>query len=266
MKRKRLTMQELHAMDQLYEKKLTKEKIFKLSFTPSLICFLITFMLYYNVIVSCLFAILGGIFGYVYLIEKVVSYNYQLASFEERNFLLVTLTQLLVNKEKPIIIAIRTAKERCSGELKSDLQLVERRLLKGERNGVAEIFNMLREKYKSDSIFTQYLEQLETCIDEGRINIDTLKNITNQHNKIKEEQRDYIRQKKKRKDLLLVICLLALSIILIMSLGVGLTTVYIPFFSRKPFGIFICSIFLINFLLVGYNFLKHYLDFNVTKI
>ncbi len=263
---KKVNIEELNAIEKLYNEGLTKKKIGRICLVPAGLVFVSSFLVFYNPILSIIGALIGGLFGYVYVLKKVISYNYEIASFAERNKFLTTLTQLLINKEKTIVNAIATAKSRTRGELKDDLTILERRLLQGERSGVHNFFEVLNKKYEKDIIFCQYLEQLETSITEGRVNLDTLQDITNYHNLVQEQQRSYTKAKDVRKGHFFTIIMLVMTLLVVIGFSMGLKEAFIPYYSRSLVGLFTGVPFLLLLYYNAYKFTNYYLDYSVTDI
>lgn len=264
-KKRRINIQELDALDKNYGTGLSNKKTMTICLVPTIFAGVATFGVMFNIYLAVVFAIAGFIWGYYSLMPLIIQFNYEESSFKERNKAITILSQLLMDKNKTISKAFSTAKSRLTGEIRSDIYFLETKVGSGDREAVHEAFATVHEKYADDAILRQFLEQMETFRDEGNINGRTLKDLSNYHTDVLEEQVDFMKQKN-----LILQTMIAVTVLLgaLIAMATNFSTFedYLTKFAQTPIG----YIFGISFLLINFwawiGFTKHFYDYSVTTI
>lgn len=234
-KNKVLNIDELNAYKVAYGKPLGKKDYIVYIGMPAILFALFSFLLLYYWWLALIFGVFGAIYGAKTFLPKSIQKQYEIRSFSQRNKFVNNMTQILTDENKTVTKALQVANSRSEGEFQQDITRLQARLMGADNEKIRKSFKLLAEKYKSDIIFTQYLEQLETSMLEGRANIDTLKDVKTYHNDMKKKQNEYEAKKqghlKDMKMLLGVVLIFILSI----TFSFGFDT-YINAFARHPIG------------------------------
>lgn len=243
-KKKVLNVDELNAYKVAYGKPLkAKDYIYYIGM-PALLFGGFSFILLYYWWLSLIIAVLGALYGARVFLPKSVKQHYNSVSFAQRNKFVNNATQILTDENQTVTRALATANSRADGEFKEDIQRLQARLVGADNIQVKDGFKNLSEKYKDDVIFMQYLEQLETAMLEGRVNIDTLKDIKTYHNDMKKKQAEYEAKKQGHLKDMKMLCGVVLVFILSVSFSFGFST-YVNDFAHHPSGWISCGIYLL---------------------
>lgn len=186
---------ELNAYQVAYGKPLNhKDYLFYVGL-PAIVMAGLAYVLWYNLWVSIVCGVIGTIYGFKTIMPKSIKRKYNMKSLQARKIFINNMTQILTDDSKTINKALSIAKERTKGELKEDINLLETKIHGSNKFVISEAFSELKDKYEHDVVFTQYLEQLETAIFEGKNNIDTLQQIKSYHNDMVKKTKEYMRIK-----------------------------------------------------------------------
>lgn len=249
-KRQIINVDELNAYKVAYEEPLeSKDYIFYIG-VPALILGGFTFILLYYWWLSLIMVVVGGFYGAMVFLPKAVQRNYEVHSFKERNKFLNNMTQILTDESMTVQRALVAVTGRAGGEFQEDLKVLQARLLGADGEEVVNAFRVIEDKYIDDVIFVQYIEQLETVVLEGRTNLDTLKDIKDYHNDVKQKQDEYMKLKMGHLMDMRMLMGIIVVFILAISFAFGFQT-YIEAFARTPIGWITVGIYL---LLMGQFF------------
>lgn len=187
-KKKFVNAEEVNAFKVAYGKPLNKKDYLRYAAVPGLVTGVFSFLLLYIWWLSLILGVLGAVYGLKVLMPKIVKRAYERDSFRERNKFVNNMTSLLANDSQTLLTALSRASDRAKGELREDLKILMANILGADQTQVIQAFKNLSSKYHEDITFDQYLEQLETCVLEGRTNLETLKDIKTHHNETKEKR------------------------------------------------------------------------------
>ncbi|TRZ39366.1 hypothetical protein CEQ21_07335 (plasmid) [Niallia circulans] len=251
-KKRVLNVDELNAYKVAYGKPLkTKDYVYYVGM-PALIFAAFSFLLLYYWWISLIMAVLGALYGMKVFLPKSVAKAYQYQSFAQRNKFVNNMTQILTDEGKTVTRALQTANARTEGEFKQDINELQARLIGADNNQIKKAFKTVEDKYQDDVIFTQYIEQLETAMLEGRANIDTLKDIKTYHNDMKKKQNEYENKKISHLKDMKMLGGVVVIFVLAVSFSFGFST-YVNDFARQPIGWITCGIYMV---LMGQFFRK----------
>lgn len=190
-KRNRMTVDELNAIKTSYEEPLKGKDYLKFIGLPGLIAgAFVTIQVYYPLVTLVAF-LLGCLYGWLYLLPKTVKKNYERASLIERNKFLNSMTQVMSDESKTVQQGLDTVTLRIDGAFKDDLIRLQASLFGADTDKARHAFRIITKKYEDDIIFSQYMEQIETSLIEGNSNVETLKDIKEYHNQMKDKQEDF---------------------------------------------------------------------------
>lgn len=249
-KKNLVNIDELNAYKVAYESKLQAKDYLTYVGVPAIGLGIFSFILFYYWWVTIIMIGVGALYGLTFYLPKSIKKQYSDHSFNQRNKFLNNMTQLLTDENKTVTRALLTANERANGEFQTDIQVLQARLMGADNFKIGEGFAELCEKYESDIIFVQYIEQLETAMLEGRANIDTLKDIKTYHNDMKRKQNEYEKQKEGHLKDMKMLAFVVITFILAITFSFGMKT-YVNAFAHHFTGWITLSIYL---SLMGYFF------------
>ncbi len=264
-KRRVVQVDELMAYRKAYGKSIGPMDYVKMVLAPGLGLALLATSLYYTPIVSIIFFIIGVIYGFTFLMPNLIRKEYEVESFSQRNKFINNMTQIMTDDNKTVGMAIGTAKVRAEGEFRDDLIRLEAKLFGADVPGIQDAIDEFGEKYTSDPIFTQYIEQVETAAIEGNTNIDTLKDIKEYHNQMKEKQESYENLKQGHLGDMKTMIFTMVVFILALTFSFGFDT-YLRAFAHAWAGRISASIYLGANMFFMKQFGQYLFDDSVTEV
>jgi hypothetical protein len=176
-----MSVEEVNAYASAYGSPLSKRDYLFMCGIPA--CFgLALYYLLYNPFLAIIGTALGLYYGRFYIVPQTVQRKYAEAALANRSNLLKALTQGATNERMIPAQMIHRALSRIEGEIKEEFEIVETNLALGRLDLIPALFNQIREKYREDIVFCQYMEQLETRFMKGIPNIKALKDMDKAHN------------------------------------------------------------------------------------
>jgi len=260
-----MDVSELNALQQSYGDALSFYDYKRFLLAPVIFTAGFALLLFHSIIITIICGILGGLYAFKAIMPLLVRREYEMKSLNERNRFINSLTQILTDEQKILLVAIELASERTSGELKADLKILQARLDGANRTSIATAFSDLRKKYEKDVLFGQYLEQIETALIEGRQDIEAIKHQKTYHNDTMQNTVQFLKVKEEHyKGVKLVATVIAFIVILI-TFSFGYET-YHEAFTNTLIGNVFGVIFYATLLLLMKSFLKLYFDDEVMSI
>jgi len=260
-----ININELNAYKVAYESKLqAKDYLFYVG-VPAFGFGIFSFILLYYWWFSLFMIGIGTLYGLSYFLPKSIKKQYSDHSFNQRNKFINNMTQLLTDSSKTVQRALLTASERADGEFQMDINVLQARLMGADNYRIGDGFSELSEKYESDIIFVQYLEQLETAMLEGRTNIDTLKDIKAYHNDMKRKQNDYEKKKQGHLKDMKMLAMVIVFFILAITFSFGFKT-YVNAFAHHFTGWITIGIYLTLMGSFFKKFSKYLFDDSIMEV
>lgn len=267
----RVNLEELHALNSAYGQRLKQKEIIQLVGLPAVVLGVFSLILTYIwwIVVGC--TVIGAIYGYRFILPKVVNRRYQMQSLMARNKFLLNLTQVTMDNDLTVLQSLAYVIDETEGELSEDLRSLYAALGVGsDPERVSYLLNNLSEKYHDDVIFGQYLEQLDTIIQEGKNNTDSLQYLTEHHSKMLEKVNLFLKKKNEMLSGVQTLLILMGAIILLFH-GVsffmnGDFAQYMDGYAHHPIGYVSSAICLISLSMILNSFFKQYFDDSVTEL
>ncbi|AMQ98778.1 MULTISPECIES: hypothetical protein [Enterococcus] len=260
-----MDVSELNAYQVAYGKPLDYRDYLNYVGLPCLFMGGFSFALCYYWWIALICGVIGGVYGFKVIMPKSIKRSYELKSLQERNKFINNMTQILTDDSKTVTRALSIAKQRTKGELREDIQILESRLQGADKFQIAEAFREINNKYYSDVVFTQYFEQLETAIYEGRNNSDTMKQIKSYHNDVKRKTEGFMKIKdgylQDMKQMMFIVAVFIGAI----TFAFGFSTFY-EGFARSPIGWVFGSIYFLIMVSFMKSFFKHYFDDEIMSL
>ncbi|HDR6259335.1 hypothetical protein [Bacillus cereus] len=264
-KKKFVNAEEINAFKVAYGKPLNKKDYMRFTTIPGLVTGVFSFLLLYIWWLSLILGLMGGLYGLKVLMPKIIKRAYERDSFRERNKFVNNMTSLLSNENQTLLTALKRAINRANGELKEDLNILMANIIGADQTQVIHAFKQLSNKYREDITFDQYLEQLETCVLEGRTNLETLKDIKTHHNETKEKKDDYERKKEGHMKDMKTLCFIIVVFILAITFSFGFNT-YITAFARHPIGWITSGIYMSILFFFFKSFTAYFFDDSIMEV
>ncbi|EJQ86876.1 hypothetical protein IGW_05268 [Bacillus cereus ISP3191] len=264
-KKKFVNAEEINAFKAAYGKPLAKKDYVRHAAVPGLVVGGFSFLLLYIWWLSLILGCIGALYGLKVLMPKIIKRAYERDSFRERNKFVNNMTSLLANDSQTLLTSLGRASDRSQGELREDLKILIANLMGADQEQVIQAFKQLSNKYREDIIFDQYLEQLETCVIEGRTNLDTLKDIKSYHNEIKEKKDDYERKKEGHLKDMKMLCGVIVVFVLAITFSFSFDT-YITAFAKHPIGWITGGIYMTLMFVFFKSFTAYLFDDSIMEV
>ncbi|WP_241761371.1 hypothetical protein [Enterococcus casseliflavus] len=257
----RVNLDELHALNSAYGERLSgKDLIFLIGYPAFIIgglVFLMTY-LWWAVVIA---AFAGGYLGYRIILPMTVERRYETQSFLARNKFLTLMTQVMEDQTRTVDQSLQLVVKRLDGELARELtQLIAALNVGSDPQRVSALLKELGERYSADLFFGQYLDQLETILQEGKENVEVLQDIFTYHNKVLEKMNEF---RKIKDSLLSGVKIMTIAFLLLILLMHGASYMmngnldqYIQGFSHHIIGYAVATICSVSFFIIFKNFLK----------
>lgn len=256
---------QLNALKGAYEEPYTLFDIFKISMIGAAFFAVISFLTFYYWWLSLTFACIGFIVVMVVIIPANTRRNYELKSWNERNRFVNNFYQLSTNESMPTISIIERLKERANGEFKEEISILHSRLATSSQENFTEAFREFNLPYKKDSIFMQFMEQVEVSVTQGRFSLESMRDLKSFHNDTTKASKSFLHAKTNyMKDLRFIFGMVMLFI-LVLTFATGFDS-YIKVFAHHPIGWIVYGIWYTYLFFILKNYIKLYYDDEVMEM
>jgi hypothetical protein len=264
-KKRNYTLDEVNALRVAYGDPLERKELISSLLIPFFVGGIFTFALFYYWWLALIVGCVSMFYAYKIMLPQNTKRTYEVTAFRERNNFVNNITQMLTNPDRTVLDALKTVTERANGEFKEDLYLLQASIVDANTKEQQEAFQALSDKYKNDVIFDLFVEQLATASIEGRLSVETLKDIKTYHNQVKKKQGDFMAQKQKEAYNFKFIVTIGLVLIMAITFSFGWDQ-FINDYARNPIGWVTSGIYLS--LLGGYfiAFRNRYIDDNIMEV
>lgn len=256
---------DLNAIRTQYENPIRKKEILLFALVPALYVFSLVFSLFYNWKLSLAFSLIGVVYGVAIIMPKMVNRNHYSRSQRERNRFMNSLTQNLVNDNILTEDGLERVSNRLSGELAVDIKELTTRLKYENALEQNLAYETLSNKYKSDRVFVQFVDQLNTATNEGRNNINELDSLASHHDLVLQKQNTFYQVKDEKLMWYCVASVITIAVaatLAITTWNLGYKQVVIS----TPIGWIIGFIFIVFNLIYTHKFVGDYFDDEVMEV
>lgn len=261
----RMTLDELKAYRVAYGQELGPKDYIRYIGIPALVLGGYSWLLLWNVWVTLICVLVGGIYGARYVLPNMVKRQYESIAFMQRNKFLNNMTQAMTDDGQTVQSALQKITPRSDGEFKDDLERYHAMLIGVDDERLRDSTRWFSAKYQGDVIFEQYLEQLETVLVEGKTNIDTLKDIKRYHNDIKTKQSLYATSKLGHMKDMRQMLFISAFLIAVLSISFGFS-VFKEAFANHLVGYITSGVYLVVVSYFLSRFMKFTMDDSVMDI
>jgi hypothetical protein len=185
-KKNYMSAEEINAYRCAYGKPLGKKDYVVMVGLPSVALGGILFFLTYRWYLLIIGFIIGAIYGRKVIMPQSAQRNYEVCAMNERNKLVKVITQSCTNPNMIPSQVLSRSLVRISGEIKEEFEILETNVALGRMDLIPVLFKQIREKYREDIVFCQFLEQLETRFMKGNPNIKAIKEMEMYHSQMLE--------------------------------------------------------------------------------
>ena len=195
MAKKRKTIEELRAYDKAYGRQLTKSRQFKLSVEPAFILSVIATMMWLRPTLSIVFFVIGLLYGYFRIMPRQVKVQYEADALYQRHRAIGILTSAMAgNSSAPAYKVLNAVTSSSEGELHDDFVALTAAVVRVEsERDVHKAFLKIIDKYKADTYFVQFMEQLESYTLDSNLDVETLEMLNDMHNQVYEHSLAFAR-------------------------------------------------------------------------
>lgn len=260
-----LDVTELNALKVAYGKPIDYQDYLNYVGLPAIFLAALATILFYQWWATLIATLVGAYYGLKVIMNRIISRNYELSSLAERNRFLNIMTQTLADSSKTTTKALEKAQKRLKGELKQDIVVLEAGINGVDKFQIMESFSTLSKKYERDVIFTQFLEQLETALFEGRNNVETLKHLKSQHNTTKKRTILFIKVKNGHFKNYKFMILVNFLFIGMMNIMYGFQQ-YLDSFAHSPIGSIFGAVYFLIILAFSRKFCRLYFDDEIMSM
>lgn len=209
------------------------------------------YSLWATIIVIVVFTIIGC----ETQISPNISIRYYRKALQQRQTFMSNMTLALSQRSQTPINALDRSQNGLQGEFKTDIAKLEDAIHHntGDLTHIHNVFENVRQKYKADKFFTQYMQLIENAFLTGTVNREAIDDINTFHNALYQVQKKYITQRHRAMQAIWwVNCILSLLLLMTQLLVFKMHN-WMNLFARKWWGIVACIIYLI-ILLIAYSF------------
>lgn len=263
--KKLYNIEELNAIKTQYEEPLNKKEILVFCLIPAVYIFCFLYFLFYNLVFSIISGLVASLYGLIIILPKMIARNHYIKSQNERNRFMNSLTQNLINDKITTTDGLEKVSTRLNGELSKDIEALVTELRYSDETDKMNAYKVLTEKYKSDRIFVQYIDQLQTATMEGRNNIDELDSLASYHDLILAKQDKFFSIKNER----LMFYTFASVISIAIAITLAFTTWnygYQTHFVNGIVGWIIGGVFILINIYYSHKFILDYFDDEIMEV
>lgn len=263
---KKVDIQDLQAKEEAYGHRLTKAGIARIVLAYALTVLAYAYLLYMRWWIALIAFAIGFAFTYRSVLPKEIAVRYYRRGLEQRNRCINVITQSMTNPENTLTYSLQIAADRLDGEFKQDIEKLLASLLTGSTNDeVHGAFKLLTDKYRDDVIFTQFFEQLETTKFDGKINVETFRNLKNYHNQMFDKQQEYINKRNERKTEVFALTAIVFGVCATLAFSNGLSN-YIHVYAHTFVGLVCSTAFMLLYFFILSRFFQYYYDESITTL
>jgi len=267
---KKRTIESLRAIDRAYGRQLTGSRQLMLSLEPGVILGLLATLMWMRPVMTIIMFIVGLAYGYFSLMPRQVKAQYENDSLYERHKALSTLTGALsASANMPPHTVLTRVAGTTTGELHDDFVLLTAKVVQFEsRSAVHKAFSLIEEKYRADSYFVQYMEQLEAFALDSTLDMETIEMLNDMHNTMYEKSLQFqrVRQGALQETHIMMGVVFGLGVFMeFIAVKLATSKYFFRYFWHGMAGWITGAlmIFAISFIMI--RFYKRYFDTSVTQ-
>lgn len=195
--KKILSLDEMNAYRIAYGNPLLKKEIFTSLAIPFVIGFFAVMILFYYWWLALIAGLVCAFYGYTVLMPDSLERVYRQQARIQRNRFMNNISQLLSNEKETIYNALQWCSQDdvSEGEFQEDLKSLLGDLKDATPTEANQAFSKVSKKYKSDFIFSLFMENLSIAYLEGRTDTEKLKDLKSWHNNLLDETNEYMQSK-----------------------------------------------------------------------
>lgn len=272
MAKERVSLEELQARDDAYGHTLNTNKMIKIMAPYVLAMGAFAYILFVNLMFTGIVMVLAGIYSYLNVLPNEISVRYYRTAYEQRNQLISSFNQYLSNPSITLKYDLYQSSLHLRGEFRSDM--LSLCALVYDTTNVKErhiAFQKIEDKYKDDTLFREFLEQVENSLIRDTKSKDTFHDITVNHDKMFQIQKEWINIRAKHRKNFFVLIAFVLALVLSIAFS---SQGYSPqsfhnwaiTYAHSWIGIGFSIVFLICLTFITNGFFKLYYDEDLNFI
>lgn len=216
----RVSLEELQARDDAYGHTLNTNKMIRIMAPYVLAMGAFGYILFVNLMFTGIVMVLAGIYAYLNILPNEISVRYYRTAYEQRNQLISSFNQYLSNPSITIKWDLYQSSKHLRGEFRADMLALCALIYETTDNKERHIaFQKVEDKYKDDTLFREFLEQVENSLIRDTKSRNTFHDITTNHDKMFQIQKDWIAIRGKHRKNFFVLLGFVLALVLSISLS-----------------------------------------------
>lgn len=265
-RKKRYTIKELDAIEELYGSHFTKTTLARNFLTYSIAAIAFSYVLYASIPIVLIYITLSCLYVYYNIIPNNVRMNYEMKAHAERNRSINIVTQSLSSGHTSIKNAINMAIKNSNGEFRKDLKLLYAKILSDTTfEATHQAFTNLKKKYPDDIYFGLFLEQLEVGLNKSNPDLRTLMIVRKSHNH--EYNRIKVFRSAKRQAMRDMIKMLSLTFVVCCTVAFMFGyQKFLNMYAHNLVGMAISTLFMFVLFMIIKKFMKMYQDTAINSI
>ena len=268
----RISLEELQAREDACGHSLNANKMIKIMAPYIIAMGAFAYILFVNLMFTGIIMVLAGIYAYLQILPREISVRYYRNAYAQRNQLVSTFNQYLSNPSNTLKYDLFCSCEHLRGEFKADMialsALVYNTTNKKELHNE---FRRIEDKYRDDTLFREFLEQLENSLIRDTKPRKTFLDITKNHNAMFQMQQEWIAIRAKHRKNFFVIVAFVFALVTSVAFS---SQGYSPqsfhnwevTYAHSWVGIGFSVLFMVLLMLITNGFFKLYYDEDLNYI
>ena len=268
----RISLEELQAREDAYGHTLNANKMIKIMAPYMIAMGAFSYVLFVNLMFTLIIVVIAGIYSYLQILPREISVRYYRNAYAQRNQLITSFNQYLSNPAITIKSSLFRSCEHLRGEFKQDMislcAVVYHSTNKEEWH---REFRRVEDKYKDDTLFREFLEQVENSLIRDTKPRATFLDITNNHTTMFQMQQEWISIRAKHRKNFFVIVAFVFALVTSVAFS---SQGYSPqsfhnwevTYAHSWIGIGFSIVFMVLLMLITNGFFKLYYDEDLNYI
>lgn len=261
------TIEDLSAWETAYGRQLSNSRRFVKILPYVLSATAFAYLLFANIPVAILVFVITAFYCWASVLSRETYSTYFRESYSARNQALNLITQTLSGGGATLNSVLKQVIPSMHGELQREFQELQGLVARSaSQEEFHDWFENEIHKYRSDIIFGQYLELLETLNSEGTYDPDTFLSLLHYHNDLYDKQLEYIRNRGQAKREVYTTVAIVFGVMCTLSFSVQGWGTWLKTYAHNPVGNIASCIFLLLYMFIIHNFLNYYYDESITTL
>lgn len=268
----RISLEELQAREDAYGHTLNTNKMVKIMAPYIIAMGAFAYILFVNFMFTGIVMVLSGIYAYLQILPREISVRYYRNAYAQRNQLITSFNQYLSDPTNTLKYDLFCSCQHLRGEFKADMiSLSSVVYYSTNKDEWHSAFRKVEDKYKDDTLFREFLEQIENSLIRDTKPRKTFLDITNNHTEMFQMQQEWIAIRAKHRKNFFVIVAFVFALVTSVAFS---SQGYSPqsfhnwevTYAHSWIGIGFSVVFMVLLMLITNGFFKLYYDEDLNYI